>query len=183
MFGEGDFCRSIGQAAVTTDNTITTMDSTANSTSNLIRSKEGELLSNDITAEEKEVREQRIDGRTDINNSELNGRVNISRPQIMNNDDDHPHFNSKIEASFLTNELESPHLVKSSLFQHGQFTPTNTSSPSHRRATDSKVQSTYPIALRKTVSYTYTTAQQNLQFSAKKLCVDNATCRRSDTFF
>ena len=100
MFGEGDFCRSIGQAAVTTDNTITTMDSTANSTSNLIRSKEGELLSNDITAEEKEVGEQRIDGRTDINNSELNGRVNISRPQIMNNDDDHPHFNSKIEASF-----------------------------------------------------------------------------------
>jgi len=106
VFGERDLCRIIGQAAVTTDNTITSMDSTANSTSNLICSKEGESWTNDITAEEKEVGEQRIDWRTNVHNSELNGRVNISRPPIMNNDDDHPHFNSKIEASFLTNELE-----------------------------------------------------------------------------
>ena len=106
MFGERLSCRSIGQAAVTTDNTITTIDSTTNSTSNLICSKEGESWTNDITAEEKEVGEQRIDWRTNVHNSELNGRVNISRPPIMNNDDNHPHFNSKIEASFLTNELE-----------------------------------------------------------------------------
>ena len=119
MFGERHSCRSIGQAAVTTDNTITTMDSTTNSTSNLICNKEGESCTNDITAEEKKVGEQRMDGRTDIHNSELNGRVNISRPQIMNNDDDHSHFNSKIEASFLTNELESPYSVKSPLSQHG----------------------------------------------------------------
>ena len=80
---------------ISVEASVKTMDSTANSTSNLICSKEGESWTNDITAEEKEVREQRINRKTDIHSSELNGRVNISHPQILNNDDDHPHFNSK----------------------------------------------------------------------------------------